>query len=190
MFISQELRKKSTAEFVLYMWQVEDIIRAYDCDAQRICDDYIPRFSLDVPEMEAEGKWYTDLTNMMLSEGLRHEGHLQISKNVLQELAELHAQLVESGKYPYYRQMYYKVLPYIVELRCKQETADGHQTKPAEGPMAELDLCFQALYGIMMLRLQKKPLNEATEQAAKDIATLLGQLSDYYLADRTEPLIF
>ena len=31
MFVAQELKKKSIAEYLLYMWQVEDIIRAYGC---------------------------------------------------------------------------------------------------------------------------------------------------------------
>ena len=39
MFISQELRKKSTAEFVLYMWQVDDIIRADGCHLWGIKDE-------------------------------------------------------------------------------------------------------------------------------------------------------
>ena len=45
MFISQQLRKKSTAEYVLYMWQVEDIIRAYGCQLSRIKNEYIARFA-------------------------------------------------------------------------------------------------------------------------------------------------
>ena len=36
MYISQELRQKSIAEYLLYMWQVEDIIRAYDCSLTRL----------------------------------------------------------------------------------------------------------------------------------------------------------
>ena len=31
MFVAQELKKKSIAEYLLYMWQVEDIIRACGC---------------------------------------------------------------------------------------------------------------------------------------------------------------
>ena len=36
MFIAQELRKKNIAEYLLYMWQVEDTIRAFGCSLQRI----------------------------------------------------------------------------------------------------------------------------------------------------------
>ena len=52
MFIAQELRKKSTAEFVLYMWQVEDIIRAYGCQLSRIKNEYISRFANYTDEQE------------------------------------------------------------------------------------------------------------------------------------------
>ena len=47
MFISQELRKKSIAEYVLYMWQVEDPIRAYGCSLTRIKNEYVSRVADD-----------------------------------------------------------------------------------------------------------------------------------------------
>ena len=46
MLISQELRRTNIAEYVLYMWQVEDIIRAYGCDLAMIRREYISRFEL------------------------------------------------------------------------------------------------------------------------------------------------
>ena len=36
MFVAKELRKKSIAEYLLYMWQIEDIIRVYGCSLTRI----------------------------------------------------------------------------------------------------------------------------------------------------------
>ena len=36
MFIADQLRKKNIAEYLLYMWQVEDTIRAFDCQLSRI----------------------------------------------------------------------------------------------------------------------------------------------------------
>lgn len=44
MYIAQEIRKKSIAEYVLYMWQIEDLIRAYGCSLSRIRDEYINKF--------------------------------------------------------------------------------------------------------------------------------------------------
>ena len=44
MFVAQELRKTNIAEYLLYMWQIEDTIRAFDCSLSRIRREYIDRF--------------------------------------------------------------------------------------------------------------------------------------------------
>ena len=55
---------------------------------------------------------------------------------------------------------------------------------------SEIETCFDLLYGVMMLRLQKKEISHETEVALKEITTLIGMLSDYYLKDKTEGLQF
>ena len=52
MYISQQLRSRSIAEYVLYMWQVEDIIRAYDCQLSRIRSEYISQFDYSDEQKE------------------------------------------------------------------------------------------------------------------------------------------
>ncbi len=54
MFVAQELRKKSIAEYLLYMWQIEDIIRAYGCSLPVIKKNYIDRFDF-TPRAERRG---------------------------------------------------------------------------------------------------------------------------------------
>ena len=36
MYISQQLKKQNIAEYLLYMWQVEDLIRANNFDMEKI----------------------------------------------------------------------------------------------------------------------------------------------------------
>ena len=36
MYIAEQLKKKSVAEYLLYMWQVEDTLRAYGLDAEKM----------------------------------------------------------------------------------------------------------------------------------------------------------
>lgn len=180
MFIAQELRKKSIAEYLLYMWQVEDIIRAYDCSLTRLRKEYISRFNYTEEQLEEETDWFGNLVRMMNNEGLRDKGHLQINKVVLQQLEELHGALLQSPKFPFYNSEYYRVLPFIVELRNKGANKDEH----------EIETCFNALYGTMMLRLQKKDITQDTQHAIKEITTLIGMLSDYWEKDKTEGLEF
>lgn len=179
MFISQQLRKKSIAEYLLYMWQVEDIIRAYDCSLTRIRREYIARFDYTDEQIEDMTDWYGNLVTMMNQEGKRERGHLQINQVVLQQMAELHTNLLNSSKFPFYTSQYYKVLPFIVELRNRGDKEKG-----------EVETCLDALYGTMMLRLQQKEITPNTAHAIKEITTLLGMLSDYYEKDRTEGLEF
>ena len=41
MLIAKKLRKQNLVAYVLYMYQVEDIIRSYDCDIQKIAEEYL-----------------------------------------------------------------------------------------------------------------------------------------------------
>ena len=162
------------------MWQVEDILRAYQCDIDSLKEGYLKRFDVNDEQRSALEQWYGDLCTMMLEEGVKEQGHLQICKNILIGLGDLHKQLMGSDKFPYYKEMYYRVLPFIVELRKKGVNQDEE----------ELQVCFNALYGYMMLRLKGQDISEDTQAAMKHISTLLGQLSDYYLKDKQEPIEF
>ena len=179
MFIAQELRKKSIAEYLLYMWQMEDLIRAYGCSLARIRREYIDRFDYTDEQKDEETDWFGNLIRMMNEEGRRQEGHLQINKIIVKDLADLHNQLMLSGKFPFYNAEYYKVLPFIVELRNK-----------GDKDVNEIENCLDALYGVMLLRLQQKPVSDETESAIREITTFIGMLSDYYIKDRTEWLDF
>lgn len=185
MVIADRLKNSNRAEYLLYMWQVEDVTRAYQCDAERMAQEYVSRFDLDETKRKATVQWYADICEMMHSEGVAMKGHIQLCKNILQELEELHGQLLSSAHFPYYKEMYYRVLPYIVEVRSKNRKETG-----GNADESELETCFNVLYGIMMLRLQGAKISPGTQQAVKDITTMLGQLSDYYFKDKEKPLEF
>jgi flagellin-specific chaperone FliS len=180
MFVSQKLRKENIAEYVLYMWQVEDILRAYGCNLASLKRDYLSRFDCSEEEREDLVDWYANLIRMMTQEGCREQGHLQINKIVVDDMNELHRQLLDSNKFPFYRAEYYKVLPFIVELRKRGGDPQEH----------EIETCLNALYGVMMLRLQKREISPDTNHAIQEISTLIGMLSDYYHQDKTEGIDF
>ena len=98
----------------------------------------------------------------------------------MQDLSELHARLLDSPRFPFYRSEYYKVLPFIVELRKRGSDTSAN----------EVETCLNALYGVMLLRLQQREISPDTEHAVKEISTLIGMLSDYYLKDKSEGLEF
>lgn len=179
MFVAKELRKNSIAEYLLYMWQMEDLIRVYGCSLPIIKREYINKFDFTEEQKEEELDWIGNLIRMMNEEGKREYGHLQINEVLLKDVCDLHHRLLQSSKFPFYNAAYYKALPFIVELRNK-----------GDKDINEIETCLDALYGIMMLRLQKKAISPETEKAIKEITTLVGLLSDYYIKDNTEGLKF
>lgn len=178
MLIADKLRRESRAEYLLYLWQMEDLARAYGLDAGRVDREYLSRLGLSPEDRQAEAAFMADLCAMMLAEGCRERGHVAIVRGVLQSLSELHQRLLASGRFPYYRAQYYKVLPYIVELRAKGGAADAADA--GGGATGELETCFSLLYGLMTLRLAHKPVSPGSEAASREVVTLLGTLSDYY----------
>lgn len=179
MFIAQELRRKSIAENLLYMWQTEDLIRAYGCSLSRIRHEYIDKFDYTKEQKEELADWYGNLVRMMNQEGKRENGHLQINEIIVQDMMDLHAHLLQSSKFPFYNAEYFKVLPFIVELRNKGDKKNN-----------EIETCLDALYGVMILRLKRKEITPETTHAVQEITTFIGMLSDYYIKDKTEGLEF
>ena len=101
-----------------------------------------------------------------------------MNKNVIIDLTDLHLALLKSPKEPFYGATFFKTLPYIVELRAK--TGDKQ--------VGEIETCFNALYGILMLRLQKKEISEQTQAAMKQISTFLALLSEKYKQEKAGDL--
>ncbi len=174
MIIAHQKKQENIAEYLLYMWQIEDLIRAYELDIDRIQEAIIDRF--DQPEevkMQIR-EWYESLIDMMRREDVADKGHLQLNKNVIIDLTDLHLRMIESGKEPFYVTSYYKTLPYIVELRAKS----------GENKSGEIETCFSALYGLLMMRLKGQSVTEQTMQAFKQITVFLGMLSDRYKQEK------
>ena len=74
----------------------------------------------------------------------------------------------------------YKILPYLAEVRSRGERKD----------LSDIETCFDVLYGVMLLKMQKKEISAETMAAVRDISAAIGLLAAYYKKDRQEPLDF
>ena len=80
MFVSRELRKKNISEYLLYMWQVEDLLRANDLSLEKIEASLVKPYNLSEEQNRELLEWYGNLAEMMRAEGVKEAGHLQINK--------------------------------------------------------------------------------------------------------------
>jgi hypothetical protein len=178
MYIASQKRKSNIAEYILYMWQIEDIIRANGLDIDKIRENVISKFNLSSPQKLEMEEWYESLIDMMRREGVAKSGHLQINKNILNQLVQLHQALLADPEFPDYTAEFYRTLPYIVELRGKA----------GENKTGEIETCFTALYGMLLMRLQRKELSEATTEAVGQISRFIALLAKDFHLDEEDKL--
>lgn len=170
MIIASQKRKENIAEYLLYMWQIEDLIRANGLDMDRITANIIDRSHLTDQQRHDMTEWYESLIDMMRREGVTTGGHLQINRNIVTSIAELHQTLLKDPRFPEYTAEFYKTLPYIVELRAK---AGNERT-------GEIETCLTALYGLLLMRLSGKNATPETMTAMKQISHFIAMLARYY----------
>lgn len=171
MYISEKLRTENIAEYLLYMWQVEDMIRAAGHNSDRLYNTLIRESGRSKDDCLKWKQWYDDLIEMMYAEGKASQGHLQINENVLILIEDLHLRLLKSDKQSEYRELFYKALPFILEFRDRSNEGEKNE---------EIRDCFNMLYGVWMLKLQGKPISEPTAQAVQAVSAFTGKLAFFY----------
>ncbi len=171
MWIAEKLKEQGICVYLLYMWQVEDILRGFGLDEETIETRYVSRFPAE--DREEEMQWLQSLIDMMKEEGVQEKGHLQMNNNVLLALEDLHHELLNSPRHAEYTAAYYKALPCIVQLRAK-----GNQDKH------EVEVGLEAIYLHSIMRMQKKQFSKETERGLRYITALLQMLSDAYAQDK------
>lgn len=178
MIIASQKRKENIAEYLLYMWQIEDIIRANDFDIDKITKNVIDRYDITDAQRREMIEWYESLIDMMRREDVTKSGHLQINRNVLSDMVRLHQALLKDPRFADYSAEFYRTLPYIVELR----------SKAGDNKAGEIETCFNALYGMLMLRLQGKEISPDTMNAIKQISAFIALLAKDYHLDEQDKL--
>lgn len=147
-------KKDNIAEYILYLWQMEDYLRAF------------PENAMATPEL-------SEIMDMMHMEGITESGHLQLAKNALSELEDLHDELVDTEA------------PYRAVMIHLQPSLNVFKSKTDNPTMSDVEACLTLLYQVMLLRLQQQPISEATEVVVKDATQLLRFLSKTY-ADESQ----
>ena len=167
MITARQKRKENVFEYLIYMWQIEDLIRACGFDAEEIEKRVISQYGQSEDIKDEIRQWYSELIDMMRGENVTEKGHIRININVMTELAELHILLLKSPQETVYGALYYKALPAIVQLRSKSGGSD----------VSEIETCFTAVYGYLLLKMQGKDVSNETTESIKKISNLLTFLA-------------
>lgn len=170
MLIARKYQKTNIVEYVLYMWHVEELVRSMELDIKRIEEDIVNKFELPESVHGEFVAWYIDIISRMKSEEIEKRGHLEELKEIVSELQYLHHSLVTVFQDKTYQGLFAKSQPNIETVK---ERAQGH----AKG---EIDAAMQALFGVLLLKLQNKGVSHATQEAIKSISDMMAYLAKKY----------
>ena len=84
MFTASQKKRENIAEYLLYMWHIEDLIRANNFSIEKLEENVIGKYSDLTDEQKKQLRdWYDSLIDMMGREGVKETGHLQLNKNII-----------------------------------------------------------------------------------------------------------
>ncbi|MCO5261016.1 MAG: DUF4924 family protein [Crocinitomicaceae bacterium] len=170
MLIAQQKYEENIAEYILYMYQIEDVIRAYNFDLDLLVEQFIKPQVKDESTLIEYRKWYRKLINDMKDQRIEKTGHLLDLNETLIELSYLHNALLGQANDTSYIQMNEKAQSFINEFKDKSNLKEKN----------DVELIFGAMYMKLLLRLQKKNISSETETAFEAMRAVLAYLAKSY----------
>ncbi len=175
MLIAAQKYEDNIAEYVLYMWHIEDMVRACNFSIELIRQNIIAPQTDDEALKQKIEDWYMDLMRKMKNEGIETKGHLAEVNDVLIEMFYLHNSLLNVTNDKKYIEIFETAHPYIKEFGSK---ANATSLNP-------LEICLNAQYAKLLLKIQKKTITPESEEAFKKFRDVLAYIAARYKEMKT-----
>lgn len=168
MLVADKKKQKNISEYIIFMYQTEDLIRVYDFDIELIERYVIHHFPISKEEKQQNKKWYDQVLQKMKSEGIEEKGHLSEVQMVVDQLLNLHNNLLKDD--PEYQKIYQKAKFNI-----------DHNLELSEGKIEnEVQICLNGIYGLLLLRMNGRKVDESLMEPLNTFGDLLSYLSYQY----------
>ena len=148
-------KKDNIAEYILYLWQMEDYLRAFPQQAEA------------TPELH-------EINEMMHREGIMDGGHLALANNALSELEQLHADLLNEDAM--YRAALIRLTPQLNLLKAKTD-------RPTMSDIEACLVLLYQIMMLRLQKKEISQETAAVQQQATQVLQFLSKI--YYANSRT-----
>ena len=172
MLIALQKRKENIAEYILYLWQIEDLLRALQFSPEAIYSTLVARVEgADEQQKENIFNWYMQIVELLRKEGKEEKGHLEHTLHLIADLHNLHLQLMKLPVGDHYRATYSRMAAEIPQLRTILDDSD----------ISDTELAFRALYAAMLYRIKGDAKRaEAIKDTIELVSPVVAELAAMY----------
>lgn len=167
--IAEKKKSQNVGEYLIYMYQMEDLIRSYQGNMEEIKQYVISHYPVSEEEKAEITGWFEEILEKMKSQEILERGHLKELNELVKNLSNLHYDLLKKDRD--YFESYNKAKPHILEAIL---AADG------ENPGTEVQICLNGVYGLLLCRLLGKKVDEKQLEAADAFGEVLSMLNFSY----------
>ena len=178
MDIALAKRRENIAEYILYLWQIEDLLRALQFSPEAIYSQLIAPRGIEEGQRHNYLLWYMDIANLLRDEGKEEKAPLQHTLQLIGDQNDLHLQLMKLPIGEHYRQTFARLEPELPRLRAVL----GRE-------MSDIELCFRALYAAMLYRIKGEGGKSAVSDTIEYVSPVIAELADMYGLDATARII-
>jgi hypothetical protein len=164
MLIAQKKLKENIAEYILYIWQIEDLLRALNFDRDSIYKTLVEPLNVSAEKKQEILYWYTSITELLKEEKKETIGHSYHSLHVIRELNNLHLSLLKNDSK--YRSLYDAAQEDIALFKEKS----GKEA-------SDIEIAFDALYAKLLLKMKHEQISYETSAAFDRITSMIVYLS-------------
>ncbi len=170
MTIAARKKEENIIEYVLYLWQMQDLVRAAGLDLSNVRVFLSSAQDEEGFNMDAELEWFAGMITTMKSNRLEKKGNLPEVDELLIELNYLHHTLIDLIKDQSYIRDWQAASPLLEEFL--QRSGNKH--------MNPVEAMLTSLYGLLVLRLQGKQATPETLTAIDAFKKVLVKLGGHY----------
>lgn len=169
MTLASQKLQQNVAEYLLFLWQMEDLVRAFSFNAETIAG-FVLSYAPEGQPYDEELEWFDNLMQNMRMDGVEKRGHISEAHELMLELSYLHNTLINITKDQAYLDAYHEARPNIL----------AYLERSSAKTLNDVEVCLTALYGLLVLKLRKEIISEQTEAAMQTFSNLLARLSHHY----------
>ena len=162
-------KKESIAEYIIHMYQTEDLILNYKLNLDDILEYVLKQMSSDEETLKSLILWYADVIEQMHNERVVETGkRLSTTQDYVNRLTDIHAGLLDNDKA--YQTKYNGASE---DIKYNIKLSNNEISNP-------IQICLNGIYGMLLLRLIGEKITDDQQLILAKFGAVLEYLSEAY----------